>query len=164
MRFNKIEREKYGISIELMSRMCGLSTARIKTIEDGYLDLIGRGVPADRLKATADSDRMLAVVDEIKAEQDGQVEALMGRLVASGIDVSLKTMHQPGRTTVYQAELSCSDHVGKSLSSIGRARAPLSALMSSIDVMRGVVGMVAPLFPAVEPNMDPKTAKERPIA
>ncbi|WP_065091458.1 hypothetical protein [Rhizobium leucaenae] len=164
MRHNKFEREKYGISVELMSRMCGLSTSRIKTVEDAYLDLLSRGVPEDRLKATADSERMLAVVDEIKAQQDKTVEALLGTLVARGIDVSLTNIHHAGHGSGYQAELSMGDAFGKRLSSIGRGRAQLSALMSSIDVMRGVVGVVAPLFPAVEPNMDPKTAKERPIA
>ncbi|MBB4192834.1 hypothetical protein [Rhizobium aethiopicum] len=147
MRVNKFEREKYGISVDLMSRMCGLSTARIKEVEDGYLDLIGRGIPESRLKATADGDRMFAVVDEIKAEQDKTVEALIGRLISSGVDVSLKTLHHPGRTTTYQVELSCNDYAGKGLSSIGRGSSQLSALTSSIDVMRGVVGMVSPLFP-----------------
>ncbi|XKM40374.1 hypothetical protein A4U53_031075 [Rhizobium ruizarguesonis] len=146
MRFNKFEREKYGISVELMSRMCGLSTARIVEIEDAYIDLIGRGIPESRLKATADSDRMFAVVDEIKAEQDKTVEALMGKLVASGMDIAVTRIPHRSDKTVFQFEISRQAKEGKRLSSFGRGLAPLEALTDAVDAMREVVGVVAPLF------------------
>jgi len=147
-RLNKVEREKYGISIHRMSELSGLSVDRVKEIEATQLSLIGQGAPRDRLATPADSARMLEVVDTIKKEQDAVVEAMMGRLVATGVDISLKLVGVSSTVQpMYHAELSQTTLSGGSLVSSARGRSPLSAMTACIDTMREVVGNVSGLLP-----------------
>lgn len=162
-RFNKLERERYGISREKMSELSGLTVERVRAVEDSYLDLKARGVPLDRLVANSDSERMFAVVDAVKREQDDTVMCLVGRLLANGLNVSVSAGNGPPQFTKYRAEISKTTDAGNSLSSVGNGRSPLSALMSSVDAMREVIGSVSHYFP-LEPNMDAATAKDFPIA
>lgn len=163
MRFLRTERTKYGISLDKMSELSGLTVERIKAAEDLFHS--AKGTPEERSARDRDTSQMFAIIDGIKASQDKEVEIIMGRLMARGIDVSLKTIRHPAHDDIYSVELSRSEHLGKSLSSFGKGRSPLSALAASIDAMREIVGIVAPMFPVtLEANTDAKTAKDLPIA
>lgn len=150
-RFNKIEREKYGISMEKMSELSGLTAERVKLIEDAYIDLLGRGVPADRLTANADSERMFAVADRVKADQVATVQSIIGRLLSIDVNVAIRSSRSEnaavGRSQLFVAELSRDSELGGSISVIGMGKAPLSAIVSAIDVMRHIIGSMSSLFP-----------------
>lgn len=145
IRFNKHEREKYGISIEKMSELSGLTKDRVKEVEKAYLSLVGSGVPRERLVANADSERMFSVVDEIKKSQDKIVEEMLGRFIANGISISLKYQPAPPAAwPFYVAEISRSTDYG-SLCSTGRGASPLKALTRAVEAMRDASGVVSGL-------------------
>ena len=148
MMISKFDRKALGLSVPQVAERSGLKVDRVKELEDAYLDLIGRGVNLKEEDAKGDAEKYLAVLSSERREQDKTVEAMVGKLLSSGMNVSVTLANAAPASGTYQVEISKSHLHGKSLSSFGRGLTRLTAVLDAVDSMREAVGIVSPFFAA----------------
>lgn len=150
MRISKFDRKALGLTVPQVAERSGMKVDRVKELEDAYLDLIGRGVNLESADAKGDGEKYLSVLEAERKEQDKVVQAIVGRLLSSDLNVSITMVNAMAGSITYQAEISKSKQHGKSLSSFGRGPVRLAAVLDAIDSMREVVGIVSPPPPMKE--------------